>query len=169
MKKLLNTTKGVIRIDMAQECHVEAISGLTKGENLLFRSPEEVRKMLPCYLVALNDLSEVVGCVSAKWYGYHAEIVSFRVVDQYQHVGIGDALLQNEIQLLQRMPFVERIFALSTNHVAESCFAPLGFIEVGIQLFGWKVLLECSKCPKNIIGNDGKHQCNEIALLFHPR
>lgn len=155
--------KGVVIIE-ARKRHVTAISELTRGENLRYRPPEEVDSHISNFLVALNEKKEVVGCVGSKLYELNMEIISLRSTPEYKSLGLGKVLLEQKVQELKKWGRLN-IFALTTEVVANRLFYPLGFIKVGIQLFGPKVLTDCLGCPKNKM--EGKiHLCNEIAVLY---
>lgn len=167
IKNFLPTNLREIEIRKAKEKDVFAISQLTIGENLIFRSPEEVELLLPCYHIAEEvKTGKLAGCISTKMYGLDAEIVSFRVEEQFFGLGIGKALFQKQLHFLLGRKSISRIFALTTRKVASMLFLRAGFVEVGIQLFGPKVLLECAKCQKNVF-LEGKHLCDEIAVLYN--
>lgn len=154
----------------AEEKDIPAISGLTLEKNLLPRSAEEVRSLLPYYCVAVDTATgKIAGCISTKVYGADAEIISFRVRENFLGRGIGIDLLKRQLQLLSGQKEITRIFALTTREVAARIFLRAGFIEVGIQLFGPKVLSDCAKCPKNNFSDtDGRHLCDEIAVIYRP-
>jgi N-acetylglutamate synthase-like GNAT family acetyltransferase len=150
----------------AQEKDISAISMLTQRKNLLFRSSAEIRSLLPYYHVAVDIWTgEIAGCVGAKIYGADAEIISFRVKERFLKIGIGRNLLKKQLEFLSNQSEILRIFALTTREIAANNFLKAGFIEVGIQLFGPKVLLDCAKCPKNVFSNE-RHLCNEIAVIY---
>lgn len=152
----------------AQEKDIPAISTLTQEKNLLFRSSAEIRAFLPYYHVAVDIWTgEIAGCIGAKTYGTDAEIISFRVKERFLKIGIGRDLLKKQLEFLSNQTGILRIFALTTREIAVSNFLKAGFIEVGIQLFEPKVLLDCAKCPKNVFSAD-KHLCNEIAVIYIP-
>lgn len=165
-RQVVRTRLGEVAVRRGEERDISVISGLTRQENLLFRSPEEVSSLLPSFFVAEHVGSgEVVGCVSATTYGDEAEIVSFRVRDDFLGMGIGGELLSVELAFLKGRDDISRIFALTTRPVFEKSFRKAGFREVGIQLFGPKVAQVCSRCPKNIYVS-GRHLCDEIAVIY---
>lgn len=165
---IMHTDLGDVAFERPRRKDIYAISELTRGKNLIYRSPEEVEILLPCYHVAVRaETGEIVGCISAKMYGTDAEIVSYRLNKQFRGQGVGRQLIKMQLQFLVGRAGIERIFALTTKEVAVKIFLKAGFIEVGIQLFGPKVLLECSRCPKNII-SEGRHLCDEIAVIYRP-
>lgn len=147
--------------------HVFAISELTKGKNLRYRPPEEIDSQISNFLVALDENHKVVGCVGSKLYEACVEIISLQVIDGYQQRGLGRELLRRKVRELKKWRNL-RIFALVTEAAAKSLFLPIGFIKVGIQLFGPKVLMDCIGCPKNRMAGD-QHLCNEITVLFHQK
>ncbi|MDO8593004.1 MAG: GNAT family N-acetyltransferase [bacterium] len=140
------------------------ISELTRGENLCYRSPEEVDSQISNFLVAINERKEVIGCVGSKLYGLNMEIISLMTKKEFRGRGLGTILLQRKVEELRKWDSLN-IFALTTENVAIKLFFPLGFIEVGIQLFGPKVLTDCLGCSKNRM-KEGVHLCNEIAVLY---
>ena len=164
MKIKSKNLSGIFQIIKAELEHIDAISKLTEGKNLLSKTAKEITELRPNFLVLINEKNEVLGCVGSKYYNLDAEIISFRVLDEYQGQGFGKKLLKKIIQNLETDKKL-RIFSLTTRAVAEIHFFPSGFFEVGIQLFNLKVSEVCKKCPKNIILNN-QHQCNEIAVLY---
>jgi N-acetylglutamate synthase-like GNAT family acetyltransferase len=167
-QKTVRTPKGDVTIRKGESGDVSAISALTRQEKLLYRPPEEVEALLPAFFVAEHVGSGgIVGCVSAATYGDEAEIVSFRVRDDFLGMGIGRELLSAELAFLRGREDLSRIFALTTRGVFEKSFRKAGFREVGIQLFGPKVARVCSRCPKNVYEN-GRHLCDEIAVIYDP-
>ena len=167
IENILRTDLGEIELRKAREKDIFAISQLTIGKNLIFRSPEEVELLLPCYHIAEElGTGKLAGCISTKMYDLDAEIVSFRIEEQFSGLGVGKALFQKQLHFLLSRKSISRIFALTTRKVASMIFLRAGFVEVGIQLFGPKVLLECAKCQKNVF-LDGKHLCDEIAVLYN--
>ncbi len=156
-------TENII-ITEARKQHISRISELTKGDNLRYRPPEEIDSLLSNFLVAINEKKEVVGCVGSKLYDLDMEIISIRTIEDFQHQGLGKALLEQKVNGLKKWSRLN-IFALITETSAKKLFFPLGFIKVGIQLFGPKVLTDCLGCPKNRM-EGGVHLCNEIAVLY---
>ena len=156
--------KGKVVIKEAVKHQVEIISELTIGENLHYRSPEEVASLLANFLVALDEKKEVVGCVGSKLYDLNMEIIALRTTEEFRNQGLGKILLTQKLEALKLWPKIT-IFALTTEDLAKNLFFPLGFIEIGIQLFGPKVLTDCLGCHKNkMVG--AKHLCNELAVLY---
>lgn len=153
-----------IIITKARDEHVAAISRLTKGENLRFRPPEEVHSLLSNFLVALDGGNEVAGCVGSKLYDMDMEIISLRVKKKFLNKGLGKKLLVKKLLSLKAWPKIN-IFALTTEGIADRLFFPLGFIRVGIQLFGPKVLTDCLGCHKNKM-KGSRHLCNEFAVFY---
>ena len=165
-RKIISTPKGEVILRRAEDADIHPISELTRQENLLFRSPEDVEILLPCYHVAENaETGEIIGCISAKMFGHDAEIISFRVRQDFAGIGIGTELLAIELEFLKERESVKRIFSLTTRKVFEGSFSKAGFVEVGIQMFDPKVIQVCSRCPKNVFV-DGKHKCDEIAVMY---
>lgn len=164
MKAYNNDQLKDIVIVEARKRHVAEISELTRGENLRYRPPEEIDSCISNFLVAMNKKKEVVGCVGSKLYELNMEIIALRNPKEFRNPGLGKILLKQKIQELKKWGRLN-IFAVTTEAVANRLFFPLGFIEVGIQLFGPKVLTDCLVCPKNKM--EGKvHLCNEIAVLY---
>jgi N-acetylglutamate synthase-like GNAT family acetyltransferase len=147
----------------ARENNIETISNLTKGPNMLHRSPEEIRALLPNYIIALNDKKDFAGCLGVTFYGQDAELITLRVLEEYEKNGLAKVMIQCKLQYLLKHGF--RVFALTTDDLAKGLFLPMGFIIVRPQLFSPKISEVCIKCPKNRIVN-GKHECNEVAVLY---
>lgn len=165
-QRIMSTPKGDVKFRRGDDGDIHAISELTRAENLLFRSPEDVEILLPCYHIAESvETGEIVGCISAKMYGHDAEVISFRVKEDFLGIGIGAELLDIELEFLKERETVKRIFSLTTRKVFAGSFTKAGFVEVGIQMFDPKVVQVCSKCPKNVFV-DGKHLCDEIAVIY---
>lgn len=175
-EKVVEKTQGVyleragIKFRKAEEKDVPVISELTLEKNLLPRSSEEVRSLLSHYHLAVDaETEEIAGCISTKIYDADAEIISFRVKEKFLGLGIGKELLERQLDLLNNQGEISRIFALSTEEVATRIFLKAGFVKVGIQLFGPKVISDCIRCPKNRFSNvDGKYLCDEIAMIYRP-
>lgn len=169
----IESKMGKIVFRKAKEKDVSTISSLTEYETLLPRSVDEVREILPYYFVAeCVETGQIVGCISAFIHQsmldeskYEAEIVSLRVLDEFKGNGIGSALLQLELEALKRRTDLKHIFAFTTEKVFTGSFSKAGFVEAKPQLFGAKVIQACAKCPKNVY-KDGKHHCDEIAVLY---
>lgn len=153
-----------IVIKGAREKHIGAISALTRGINLRYRPPEEIASHLSNFLVAMDEKGKVVGCVGSKLYDFNMEIISLRIIEEYVNKGLGKMLLKHKLEELKEWPKLN-VFALTTKTLADKLFFPLGFIEVGIQLFGSKVLTDCLGCSKNRL-EGRQHLCNEIAVLY---
>lgn len=153
-----------IIIAEARVKHVDAISNLTQGINLRFRSPIEVHSLLSNFLVAIDGKNDVVGCVGSKLYDLDMEIISLRVKDEFLFKGLGKKLLTQKLFELKMWPKIN-IFSLTTEALAQRLYYPLGFTKVGIQLFGPKILTDCLECHKNKM-EGGKHLCDELAVLY---
>lgn len=147
----------------AKESNIETISSLTKGQNMLYRSPEEIKNLLPNFIITLKDKKDFAGCLGVKFYGQDAELITLRVLKDYENNGLAKVMIQCKLQYLLKHDF--RVFAFTTENLAQGLFLPLGFIIVGSQLLSPKILGDCAKCPKNRI-TDGRHQCNEVAVYY---
>ena len=153
-----------VTIVPATEVHVQAISRLTGSKDMLKRTPEEIWKYLPDFIVALDGQKKVIGCFGSKNYGSDIELISLRVTKRYRGLGLGKMLIKRKLKDHKNSGC--RIFALTKGELADSHFLPLGFVKVGIQLFDGKVMGDCRKCKKNFIDQDGCHRCDEIAVLY---
>lgn len=143
-----------------------AISRLTKKfPDTLSRSPREIGKMIGNFWVAENGRGKIVGCCGAKIWTRDAEVISWIVMEKYRDTGIAKKLLLALLKNLKKRKGIRNIFVLTVPMLAKKYFRPLGFLPTGLQMFSAKVVEECQNCPKNCFQN-GKYQCNEIALVL---
>ncbi|MFA6171093.1 MAG: GNAT family N-acetyltransferase [Patescibacteria group bacterium] len=164
MRIVHKTPLGPVEICKARTEDAFQISELTRQSNLIHRTPEEIESRIADFLTAKIS-GTVLACVGAKHYDLDAEIIALRTAPNFENLGLGKIVLGViRAELVKQKK--RKIFALTTEIVAQKLFFPLGFIKVGIQLFGPKILNDCLKCPKNIIGPEGNHLCNEIAVLY---
>lgn len=157
-----------LTIRKAKPADIRAISAFTRGNQkvMLFRAPAEIKKLLPNYLVALNDKDDIVGCCGFKTYpGGDAEIISLAVDYKHQGRGTGDKLIKRAISEISRKKNLKRILALTTPEVSK-LFRKNNFLPAGIQLFHEKILEDCKNCPRNRLDKNGSYLCNEVALIY---
>lgn len=155
-----------IKIRKARKKDRHVISRLTGlYPNTLYRSAKEIEKNINNYLIAVNQKEKVIGCCGYKIWDDSAEIISWIIEKQYRKRGLGLLLLQNVIKNLKKKAEIKNIFVVTTRQLADRIFKKIGFVEVGIQMFPEKVLLDCKKCKKNYC-SFGKYACDEIALLY---
>lgn len=122
---------------------------------LLPRSPEQVRRQLADFVVAV-DATGVIGCAGLRRYpGRLAEIVGLAVDERCQGQGVGrhmiDALLDEARALGLR-----RVFALTLQ---DGFFHRVGFRTTTVAEFPEKIALDCSGCSK-------RATCAEIAVAL---
>jgi len=122
---------------------------------LLPRTPEQVRRQLADFVVAV-DVTGVIGCAGLRRYpGGMAEIVGLAVDERSQGRGVGrhliDALLDEARALGLR-----RVFALTLQ---DGFFHRLGFRTTSVAEFPEKIALDCSACAK-------RATCAEIAVVL---
>jgi N-acetylglutamate synthase-like GNAT family acetyltransferase len=153
----------VISIEPAKDCDIAEISRMTEGEELLFRSPKEIKTLLSYFLVARDKNGEILACVGAKPCGEDLEIIALKKKISCQKK-IGVRLVAEQLKRLKSADY-HRIFALAIEPVAKSVFYPLGFNHVSLHLFSGKLKDDCRKCPKSGIKNE-HCTCDEIALLY---
>ncbi|MFO7259726.1 MAG: GNAT family N-acetyltransferase [bacterium] len=122
---------------------------------LLPRTPEQVRRQLADFVVAV-DVTGVIGCAGLRRYpGRMGEIVGLAVEERCQGRGIGrhlvDALLDEARSLGLR-----RVFALTLQ---EGFFHRMGFRTTSVAEFPDKIALDCSGCAK-------RATCAEVAVVL---
>ena len=144
----------------AREEDIAAIVDLVNGyaaQNLMLpRSPEEVRRTLPAWLVAEAD-GRVVGCAAlARLSPELAEIRSLAVAPEYKGRGIGGRLVQALVDIARRAG-IKQVAALTLQ---QGFFERQGFHVVDRWALPPKIWSECVYCPKF-------HRCDEIAVAIN--
>jgi N-acetylglutamate synthase-like GNAT family acetyltransferase len=143
------------------------ISRLTKKfSTTLPREPEEILRLAGNFYVAENEKGRIVGCCGFKAWDSDAEIISLVVDEPYQKKGVARMLLREILGWIKNANNVKKIFALTTEGVAQRIFKPVGFFPAGIQMFSLKVAKDCKRCPKNRLNSKKHYLCDEIALLY---
>lgn len=129
------------------------ISYYAQLDLMLFRSKAYIFDNLQMFSVAEVD-GRVVGCcaLTVIWADL-AEIKSLTVAQDYQHKGIGRALVENAIKQAKNLG-VDKVFALTLE---PAFFEKLGFTVVDKKMLPMKVWSDCARCPK-------QENCDETAV-----
>jgi amino-acid N-acetyltransferase len=123
---------------------------------MLPRTPEQVERVLPWFLVAECE-GKIVGCGSlVALTPQLVELRSLAVAPSHRGTGLGRRMVE-ELVAKARESGYEQICALTLN---ESFFNHLGFPTVDRWTLSPKIWHECIYCPKF-------DACDEIAVLMN--
>ncbi len=143
-------------IDDVHQIH-ELLEFYAAEQIVLSRTHEEIIDNVGNFVVAVNDNSEVLGCVALRDFGAQLfEVRSLVVKQDCIGKGIGKELVNFVIDLLKKRNIAFRLFALTYKI---DFFLKLGFIRVNMEMFPEKIWSDCVNCPK-------KDHCDEAAVLL---
>jgi amino-acid N-acetyltransferase len=151
-----------IQIRAATEGDIDGILTLVNGyaaENLMLpRTPEQIKRALPGFLVATYG-NKVVGCGSnVQLTPTLTELRSLAVAPETRGTGLGKRLVQ-ALVVAARDAGYDKICALT---LSEGFFNACGFETVDRWAITPKIWQECIYCSKF-------DKCDEIAVLMHLR
>jgi argininosuccinate lyase/amino-acid N-acetyltransferase len=126
---------------------------------MLPRDRSYLHKLLANYSVAIGDGKFAGTCGFRLWQPDWLEVVSLAVKPEFQHQGIGTALIQSVINKGVSLGF-NYFFTLT---LVPELFLKSGFKKTSFKKIMFKVESDCRNCPKNDAG-PGKGSCNEIPL-----
>jgi len=130
------------------------------AQNLMLpRDQGYLHKLLANYSVAIGDGKLIGTCGFRLWQPDWLEVVSLAVKPEFQHQGIGTALIQSVINKGVALGFN---YFLTLTLVPE-LFEKMGFKRINFKKIAFKVEADCKLCPKNDAG-PGQGSCNEIPL-----
>lgn len=126
---------------------------------MLPRDQKYLHKFLANYSVAIGDGKFAGTCGFRLWQPDWLEIVSLAVKPEFQHQGLGTALIQSVINKGVSLGF-NYFFTLT---LVPELFKKSGFKKIRFKKIAFKVQADCRLCPKNDAG-PGLGSCNEIPL-----
>lgn len=149
-----------IHIRKAAETDIPAILALINGyaaENLMLpRTAEQIRRVLPAFLVA-EQAGRIVGCGSnVEMTRELTELRSLAVAPEQRGTGLGRRLVDALIEQA-RADGYDQICALTLN---EGFFNRCGFTTIDRWSISPKIWHECVYCPKF-------DACDEIAVAMN--
>jgi amino-acid N-acetyltransferase len=149
-----------ITIRAATETDIDGILAIVNGyaaQNLMLpRNKEQIRRVLPDFLVA-EDAGRVVGCGSnVALTPELTELRSLAVAADYRNSGLGRRLVEALVAKARADGF-EQICALT---LTDNFFGRMGFTTVDRWAIPTKIWHECIYCPKF-------DACDEIAMLMN--
>ena len=147
-------------IRAAGEAHIEGILAIVNDyadQNLMLpRTPEQIRRVLPHFLVAEHE-EQVVGCGSlVRLTAGLTELRSLAVAAEWRSTGLGKRLVEALVEQAREAGF-QQVCALT---LVEGFFNKLGFVTVDRWTISPKIWHECIYCPKF-------DACDEIAVLMN--
>ena len=123
---------------------------------MLFRTPEQIERVLDRFLVAEVE-GRVVGCGSlVELTPQLTELRSLAVAPDFKAHGLGRQIVEALVAQARELGY-EQVCALT---LVEGFFNALGFTTVDRWTLAPKVWHECVFCPKF-------HACDEIAVLMN--
>lgn len=144
----------------AAESDVQGITSLletyAKQQLLLPRTAKEVQKHISNFVVAECE-GIFAGCAALR--DYHQglyEVRSLAVLQEFNGLGIGSALVNSAVDILRKKGKTCRVFALTRR---PELFIKLGFLRVTKDLFPEKIWSDCSVCAH-------KDNCDEDAVML---
>jgi amino-acid N-acetyltransferase len=151
-----------IQLRSATEADIDGILNLVNGyaaENLMLpRTPEQIRRALPGFLVAVSG-GKVVGCGSnVQLTPKLTELRSLAVAPETRGTGLGKRLVQALVVAAHGAGY-DKICALT---LSEGFFNACGFETVDRWAITPKIWQECIYCSKF-------DRCDEIAVLMNLR
>lgn len=149
-----------IVIRPACEADIEPMLGIINdyaAQNLMLpRTPEQIRAVLPNFLIAECD-GRLAGCGSlVELTPRLTELRSLAVAPEYRSTGLGRRLVEALIERAREAGY-DQLCALT---LVESFFNRLGFQTVDRWAITPKIWHECIYCPKF-------DACDEIAVLMY--
>jgi amino-acid N-acetyltransferase len=149
-----------VLIRPAVEADIEGILAIVNDyadQNLMLpRTPEQIRRVLPHFLVAEYE-DQVVGCGSlVRLTAQLTELRSLAVAAEWRSTGLGRRLVEALVEQARAAGF-QQVCALT---LVESFFNKLGFVTVDRWTISPKIWYECIYCPKF-------DACDEIAVLMN--
>ena len=125
---------------------------------LLDRSEEDITFYLKNFTVAVDENSDLLGCMAVRDFGSDLlEVRSLAIRRDLRKSGIGRKLIAKAIERLGAQRTDYRLFALTLQ---PGFFERLGFEIVEKELFPEKIWADCSHCPK-------RDRCDEIAVIYY--
>lgn len=125
---------------------------------LLDRSEEDITFYLKNFTVAVDENSNLLGCMAVRDFGSDLlEVRSLAIRRELRKSGIGRKLIAKAIERLDTQRTDYRLFALTLQ---PGFFERLGFEIVEKELFPEKIWADCSHCPK-------RDRCDEIAVIYY--
>lgn len=125
---------------------------------LLDRSEEDITHYLKNFTVAVDENSDLLGCMAVRDFGSDLlEVRSLAIRRDLRKSGIGRKLIAKAIERLDNDRQTYRLFALTLQ---PGFFERLGFEIVEKELFPEKIWADCSHCPK-------RDRCDEIAVIYY--
>ena len=125
---------------------------------LLDRSEEDITFYLKNFTVAVDENSDLLGCMAVRDFGSDLlEVRSLAIRRELRKSGIGRKLIAKAIERLDAQRTDYRLFALTLQ---PGFFERLGFEIVEKELFPEKIWADCSHCPK-------RDRCDEIAVIYY--
>ena len=125
---------------------------------LLDRSEEDITFYLKNFTVAVDENSDLLGCMAVRDFGSDLlEVRSLAIRRELRKSGIGRKLIAKAIERLDPQRTAYRLFALTLQ---PGFFERLGFEIVEKELFPEKIWADCSHCPK-------RDRCDEIAVIYY--
>ncbi len=138
------------------EAIVQIVNHYAEQNLMLWRTPEQIARALPGFLVAEED-GRVVGCGSlVELTPQLTEIRSLAVAPDYRGQGLGRQLVDALVYLARQAGY-DQVCALTLR---ESFFNRAGFVTVDRWALAPKVWHECIYCSKF-------HACDEIAVSMN--
>jgi amino-acid N-acetyltransferase len=135
---------------------LEIVNDYADQNLMLPRTPEQIRRVLPHFLVAECN-ARVVGCGSlVRLTAGLTELRSLAVAAEWRSTGLGRRLVEALIEQARAAGF-QQICALT---LVEGFFNRLGFVTVDRWTISPKIWHECIYCPKF-------DACDEIAVLMN--
>jgi len=135
------------------------ISEQAKDGHILLRALTELYALVRDFTVhSVDGSDDIVGCGALHFVWEDlAEIRSLAVTTDYQHKGIGTALIEALLEEARQME-VKQVFVLANR---TSVFERCGFTVMEKNLLPHKIWADCLRCTKF-------PDCDEIALARTP-
>lgn len=125
---------------------------------LLDRSEEDITHYLENFTVAVDENSDLLGCMAVRDFGNDLlEVRSLAIRRDLRKSGIGRKLIAKAVERLNNARQTYRLFALTLQ---PGFFERLGFEVVEKELFPEKIWADCIHCPK-------QDRCDEIAVIYY--
>ncbi|HEX7091496.1 MAG TPA: GNAT family N-acetyltransferase [Longimicrobiales bacterium] len=132
---------------------MELLDRYAREGALLPRSPEQVRRQLRDFVVAV-DGTGVVGCAGLRLYSAAlGEVIALAVAGRCQSKGVGRRLVETVLEEARALG-LRRVFALTLH---AGFFQRLGFRTTSVAEFPEKIASDCNGCAR-------RATCAEIAV-----